>query len=93
MKQHPSDYSESLLNVEPVVGQRIEDVERALILATLGRCGGNRTWAAEVLGVSVRTLRNKLLRYRETAGFPPPEGEDSLLARLENFDPGKLLPS
>ena len=44
------------------------DVERQHILATLTVCEGNRTRAAEVLGISVRCLRNKLRGYVES-GF------------------------
>ena len=40
-------------------------MERNLILKTLRDTRGNRTKAAEVLGISVRTLRNKLKEYRE----------------------------
>ena len=47
-----------------LVGRRMEEVERELILETLGRCLGNRTRAAEILGISIRTLRNKLAEYR-----------------------------
>lgn len=39
------------------------DVERDLILATLRQTGGNRTHAANVLGISIRTMRNKLNAY------------------------------
>ncbi len=46
------------------VGTRSE-VERRLIFATLERVGGNRNRAAEALGVSVRTIRNRLRQYRE----------------------------
>jgi two-component system response regulator FlrC len=41
------------------------EVERRLIFATLERVGGNRNRAAEALGVSVRTIRNRLRQYRE----------------------------
>lgn len=46
----------------------VSDMERGLILKTLRDLNGNRTRAAEVLGISLRTLRNKLRLYRET-GF------------------------
>ncbi len=46
------------------------DVERRLILATLERVGGNRSRAADALGVSVRTIRNRLRQYRREAGLP-----------------------
>jgi two-component system response regulator FlrC len=48
------------------------EMERRLILATLDRVGGNRTRAAEELGVSVRTIRNRLRQYREATGFQVP---------------------
>jgi DNA-binding protein Fis len=51
------------LAVTRLVGLTTATVERALILATLDRLGGNRTHAAAVLGLSVRTLRNKLAQY------------------------------
>jgi DNA-binding NtrC family response regulator len=41
----------------------LEEMERRLILQTLDRVGGNRTRAADILGVSVRTIRNKLHHY------------------------------
>lgn len=46
-----------------LVGRTIESVERELIINTLGRCIGNRTHAANILGISIRTLRNKLKEY------------------------------
>jgi DNA-binding NtrC family response regulator len=39
------------------------DLEKQHILATLDKCGGNRTHAARKLGISIRTLRNKLSEY------------------------------
>jgi DNA-binding NtrC family response regulator len=45
-------------------GVTLKEFERMLILQTLREQGGNRTWAAEKLGISVRTLRNKLREYR-----------------------------
>lgn len=44
----------------PFVGRRLAEVERELLLGTLGFCQGNRTYAAQMLGISVRTMRNKL---------------------------------
>ncbi|WP_068088564.1 sigma-54-dependent transcriptional regulator [Polycladidibacter stylochi] len=46
-----------------MVGRRVADVERDLILDTLDHCLGNRTHAAKILGISIRTLRNKLNLY------------------------------
>jgi DNA-binding NtrC family response regulator len=42
------------------------EAERELILETLEKSGGNRTQTAKILGISIRTLRNKLRDYRET---------------------------
>jgi DNA-binding NtrC family response regulator len=46
-----------------LIGSTVGEVERELVLQTLARCDGNRTRAARVLGVSVRTLRNKIRQY------------------------------
>ncbi|MFZ5861439.1 MAG: sigma-54-dependent transcriptional regulator [Nitrospirota bacterium] len=48
-------------------GTTVWEAERNLILATLERVGGNRTHAAKILGISIRTLRNKLHQYRGIA--------------------------
>jgi DNA-binding NtrC family response regulator len=46
-----------------LVGYTVEEVERELILLSLRHSSGNRTWAATILGISVRTLRNKINEY------------------------------
>ena len=46
-----------------LIGSTVGEIERELVLQTLGRCDGNRTRAARLLGVSVRTLRNKIRQY------------------------------
>ena len=46
-----------------LMGQTLADVERELILLTLECCYGSRATAAEVLGISLRTLRNKLREF------------------------------
>ena len=46
-----------------LIGSTVGEIERELVLQTLARCNGNRTRAARVLGVSVRTLRNKIRIY------------------------------
>ena len=49
-------------------GTTVQEMEKALILETLRATGDNRTEAAKLLGISIRTLRNKLHEYRgETA--------------------------
>ena len=45
-------------------GSSVSDMERKLILTTLDQTSGNRTHAAKLLGISIRTLRNKLREYR-----------------------------
>ena len=45
------------------VGQTVAEMEQSLILDTLVHCLGNRTHAANILGISIRTLRNKLNEY------------------------------
>jgi two-component system, response regulator FlrC len=55
-----------------LVGRTVSDVERDLILDTLDHCFGNRTHAAKILGISIRTLRNKLNEYM-SAGLSIPE--------------------
>jgi DNA-binding NtrC family response regulator len=47
------------------VGSSVADVEQRLILATLQACGGNKQKTAEVLGVSLKTVYNRLNAYRE----------------------------
>jgi DNA-binding NtrC family response regulator len=62
-----------------LVGRTVADVERQLIIDTLSHCVGNRTHAANVLGISIRTLRNKLKQYSgEGFSVPMPgDGERS----------------
>ena len=45
----------------------MRSLERQLLEKTLRETGGNRTHAAEMLGISVRTIRNKIREY----GLPP----------------------
>ena len=57
------------------VGQTVAAVEQQLILDTLTHCLGNRTHAANILGISIRTLRNKLNEYsHDGVPVPPPGG-------------------
>jgi DNA-binding NtrC family response regulator len=57
------------------VGQTVAEVEQRLILDTLSHCLGNRTHAANILGISIRTLRNKLKEYTESGvAVPAPQG-------------------
>ena len=71
--RHVAETAEAVTRA--LVGRTVADVERQLILDTLGSTLGNRTHAANILGISIRTLRNKLKEYGDD-GFdiPPPGG-------------------
>jgi len=58
-----------------MVGRTVADVERDLILDTLDHVLGNRTHAANILGISIRTLRNKLNQYADEGLAVPGPGE------------------
>ncbi|WP_440957807.1 sigma-54 interaction domain-containing protein [Oceanicaulis sp. LC35] len=58
-----------------LVGKTVAEVEKDLILDTLDHCLGNRTHAANILGISIRTLRNKLKLYGEQGEDIPSPGE------------------
>jgi two-component system, response regulator FlrC len=61
-----------------LVGRRLADVERDLILDTLRFCLGNRTRAAKMLGVSIRTMRNRLKEFASDGlSIPPTEQRQS----------------
>ncbi len=60
-----------------LVGRTVADVERDLIIDTLQHCLGNRTHAANILGISIRTLRNKLKLYSESGVPVPPAAGDT----------------
>lgn len=51
---------------EVLIGKTVAEVERELILNTLDHCLGNRTHASHILGISIRTLRNKLKEYEQS---------------------------
>jgi regulatory Fis family protein len=63
-----------------LVGSPISAVERDLILETLTHTHGNRSVSARLLGVSVRTLRNKITEYSaEGLDIPRHESHDEIL--------------
>lgn len=64
------------------VGQTVAEVERHLILDTLAFCSGNRTHAAKILGISIRTLRNKLNEYNDAGIRVPEPGQVRTPARV-----------
>ncbi len=61
-----------------LVGRTVADVERDLIIDTLKHCLGNRTHAANILGISIRTLRNKLNEYQSGGVAVPAPGLERL---------------
>ncbi|HWR20837.1 MAG TPA: sigma-54 dependent transcriptional regulator [Verrucomicrobiae bacterium] len=83
IRLEPSDLILETL-VEPATNDQIQEaaggsfraMEKQLILETLAKVGGNRMKAAEILGVSVRTIRNKLRDYREAGKILPMTNRD-----------------
>lgn len=67
MSQHEFPYMEEVTPDDAPaslpVGATVREIERDLVLQTLARCNGNRTHAARQLGVSVRTLHNRIRLY------------------------------
>ena len=61
-----------------LVGHTVEEIERELILFTLAYHCGCRTRAASVLGISIRTLRNKIREYEHLGIAVPFPGERDL---------------
>lgn len=57
------------------VGRTVANMERCLIIDTLKHTMGNRSVAANILGISIRTLRNKLKQYEEE-GVSIPKGHE-----------------
>jgi two-component system response regulator AtoC len=60
---HPTSAPQPGTQRPPDVGGSLDDAERQLILATLERCGGDKKRAAEILGISLKTLYNRLHLY------------------------------
>jgi DNA-binding NtrC family response regulator len=59
---------ESLPSLTLVPGTTVDEAERRLITLTLDHCRNNKTRAAEVLGISLKTLHNKLNRMKAATG-------------------------
>ncbi|ANW06015.1 Fis family transcriptional regulator [Bradyrhizobium icense] len=60
--------------VPMLIGSTVEAIERELVLQTLASCHGNRTHAARLLGLSVRTMRNKIRQYATDGADIPGHG-------------------
>jgi len=74
---HKRMHDHSGTEIATWVGHTVADIERELILETLRHCHGNRTHAANILGISIRTMRNKLHEYAEDGvEIPPPHGDE-----------------
>jgi transcriptional regulator with PAS, ATPase and Fis domain len=67
----PSDEQRATAHASDLGGVSLELVERRAILDTLRQTGGNQTRAAKVLGISDRTLRDRIHRYREQGCLQP----------------------
>ena len=64
--------------VGQLIGHTLAHIEREFILQTLRFHRGNRTRAADLLGISIRSLRNKIRDYRNQGeDVPLPEGTGS----------------
>lgn len=71
------------------VGTNLADVERWMIFATLQKCGGNKTRAAALLGVSLKTLYNRLNAYRAQGlamDYGLNDGQDVAITTLQGAD-------
>lgn len=86
--------SERSLSPAPValripVGTNLADVERWMIFSTLQKCGGNKTRAAALLGVSLKTLYNRLNAYRALGlamDYGLNDGQDVAITALQGAD-------
>jgi DNA-binding NtrC family response regulator len=75
LRQADDGAAAAAAGAQGLVGRTVADVERDLIIGTLQHCLGNRTHAANILGISIRTLRNKLQQYRQEGMTVPLPGE------------------
>jgi two-component system response regulator FlrC len=69
--------------VRCLVGHTVEEVERELLLCSLLHYCGNRTCAAKVLGISVRTMRNKISEYAAQGIAVPAPGQNQTSTSTE----------
>jgi len=70
-----ADFPQLTTVVRCLVGHTLEEVERELILCSLSHYCGSRTCAAKVLGISIRTLRNKINQYAAQGIEAPAPGQ------------------
>ncbi len=69
------------------VGTPIEEVERQMIVRTLYKTGNNKTRAAELLQISLKTLHNKLRQYRQQGLLPSSASDGSKSSPLVSHNP------
>ena len=76
--QSPSNWQAGVSRLTVIardlVGYTIEEVERELILESLDQYRGSRTYTANVLGISIRCLRNKITQYASLGMAVTPPG-------------------
>jgi hypothetical protein len=85
MSHHAFPDISEILPEAPPVGVKVADVERELVLRTLAGCNGNRTHAARALGMSVRTLRNRIRLYTAHGIDVPAHGAPQKSRALSDF--------
>jgi hypothetical protein len=73
-----------------LIGHKLARIEREFILQTLRSTRGNRTYAANFLGISVRSLRDRIRNYREQ-GENVPEPPDAWPSARAAFGSGRLV--
>jgi DNA-binding NtrC family response regulator len=74
-----------------LVGHTLARIERELILETLRHCDGNRTRSADILGISLRSLRDRIRSYRAYgANVPEPGKSGSLPGRADGGRPSTV---
>jgi DNA-binding NtrC family response regulator len=72
-EQKVEDLPEGDETIQIRVGTPLPEAEKVIILDTLKRTGGNKTSAARILGIGLRTLYRKLEEYGQADGEAPPE--------------------
>jgi len=82
---------EEEVTIEPTVaaGMTVDEVERRLIFLTLEETGGNKTRAAKLLGISLKTLHNKLRRYKDEGLMATAGPEEAPALMVEADSPGE----